>query len=166
MPGEVSATELQAEAAAFRDRFQTLLLATTSPDGTPDASYAPYVRNDTGATYVFISELARHTKNIFSNPVVSLMWIENEEETRNPFARKRLILDAIPTSVPKGSEEWTTSMNGLGERFGNTIGLLASLPDFHLVRLDIQSGNYVRGFGQAFEVTGNSLEICPIRRGS
>lgn len=166
MPKSLSGSELQTEAAAFRDQFRTVLLATTSEEGNPDASYAPYVADESGSVFILVSELAQHTKNIFANPVVSLMWIEDENNTRNPFARKRLILNAQPHRISRTNREWKSVIENLTEQFGKTIELLTSLPDFHLIRFDIKNGNYVRGFGQAFEVTGNKLLINPERRTS
>ena len=37
---------LQQEAVAFRAGWEGVMLATTAPDGTPDASYAPCVLDD------------------------------------------------------------------------------------------------------------------------
>lgn len=38
------------------------------------------------------------------------------------------------------------------ERFGETVDLLQSLPDFHLLALTPVSGKYIAGFGKAFSI--------------
>ncbi len=50
------------------------------------------------------------------------------------------------------------------ERFGSILGLLRGLRDFHLFAFDIKTGSYVRGFGQAWELRGNTLEIRGLRK--
>ena len=38
------------------------------------------------------------------------------------------------------------------EKFGETIELLRSLPDFHLLALTPVNGKYVAGFGKAYSI--------------
>ncbi|PPK76403.1 pyridoxamine 5'-phosphate oxidase [Methylobacter tundripaludum] len=45
---------------------QTLLLSTASASCVLDLSYAPFVRDQAGCFYIFVSELAGHTSNLFS----------------------------------------------------------------------------------------------------
>lgn len=47
---------------------QTLLLSTASANGVPDISYAPFVRDDAGNFYIYVSEMASHTANLQTNP--------------------------------------------------------------------------------------------------
>lgn len=49
---------------------QTLLLSTASVTGIPDLSYAPFVWDEAGCLYVFISELAVHTDNLYQSQKV------------------------------------------------------------------------------------------------
>ena len=43
------------------------------------------------------------------------------------------------------------------------VQLLAGLPDFMLFCFDALEGNYVRGFGQAYPVSGNDLVMAERR---
>ena len=164
MAKDLSPEALQQEAANFRDSFQSLLLATTSPQGQPDASYAPCIVDDNQAIYVFISELAQHTKNLLSVPQASLLFIADETDSRNIFARKRLSLNSIAEALPRDDPHWNDLLTQFEDKFGQTISLLKSLPDFHLIRFNIQQGNYVRGFAQAYALSGNQLEILSLRK--
>ena len=68
-------SNLPQEVISFRRNFKSVVLATVSPEGVPDASYTPYILDDNGNILIFISELAQHTKNLISSPVASLLWI-------------------------------------------------------------------------------------------
>ncbi len=164
MPKELSPAELQQEARAFRDGFATVLLATTDDNALPDASYSPCIIDADGRIAIFVSELASHTRNLFANPHASLMFIADESASRNLFARRRLILAATAEHLSREHGDWPTLMAQMRERHGNTIELLMSLPDFHLFRFSVNGGTWVRGFGQAFTVLNNQLEISAERR--
>ncbi len=155
--------QLQTEIQAFRDHFRTLVLATCSPDGRPEASLAPFVLDDEERPCVYVSELAAHTTNLLSNPRASLLFAEDEIEVRNPFARRRLVLHCQAKKLSgDGAEKILEKMEA---NFGETVRLLRNLPDFHLFAFDIIEGNYIKGFGQAWAITGNRLEVQFLRRG-
>ena len=153
---------LQQEARGFRNRFQSVLVSTADGKGTPDLGSAPFVLDDGERICVFISELAMHTRNLLDDSRACLAFMEAEEDCRNPFARKRLILHCRAERLASGKRE--RLLDRMEERFGSTLGLLRSLGDFHLFAFDIETGSYVRGFGQAWELSGNSLEIRGLRK--
>ena len=154
---------LQRQACAFRDRFETVLLATVDADCVPGISYAPFVLDDDQAICIYISELAEHTRNLMNRPRASLMFISEEKDARNLFARERLVLQC------HGEELRGEAARPILERmeacFGKTMELLRSLPDFHLFRFQVETGSYIRGFGQAWSLEGNGLKIRELRRG-
>lgn len=150
-------SNLHQEVSDFRRNFQSIVMATVSSDGVPDASYTPYILDDSGDIFIFVSELAQHTKNLINSAKVSLLWIANEEESRNLFARRRLTLQCDVKESQPDSAQWNTALTRMQHSHGKTIEVLRSLPDFHLFRLEPQHGNYVRGFGQAFTASGDEL---------
>jgi putative heme iron utilization protein len=91
------------EAGEFLAGFRSILMATTSADGVPDASYAPFVRIDDNAFYVNLSELSTHTGNLLTTPRVSVMLLQAENDTKQLFARKRLGFDADAKVVERDS---------------------------------------------------------------
>lgn len=130
---------------------QTLLLSTCSTD-LPDISYAPFVRDDQGYFYIFISELAKHTLHLLQNPKASILFIEPEAGCRNLFARARVVFNCRARTVSPGDPHHDRQLRALEDKFGNVVALLRTLPDFHLVELIPESGQYVAGFGKTYAV--------------
>lgn len=148
--------KLLPEIEEFKASRHSLQLATKSASGVPNASYAPYALADDGF-YILVSELARHGTNLKVSSDVSVMLVEDESEAKTIFARKRLTFDAHATQVDRESEAFTKGVTALSARFGEMIDSLAVLKDFNLFKLTPHNGLYVKGFGQAFSLTGTEL---------
>jgi putative heme iron utilization protein len=131
---------------------KTLLLSTSSTDGVPNISYAPFVHDDTGLYYIYVSELASHTVDLLNNPKASIMFICPESESHNLFARERAVLNCSVKEIIRNTEAYTQRIQALQEKFGKVVSVLCTLPDFHLFELRQESGRYVAGFGQAFAI--------------
>jgi heme iron utilization protein len=147
---------IKEEYIQFPDGFDSVLMATVSVDGVPDASYAVYLFHD-NAYYVYISELATHTENLMRSAKASLLFIENEEQAQNLFARQRMTLECSAQEIERGSDHFEQVLDLFIKRFGNFMQMLKSLNDFHLFRMSPQSGTYVRGFAQAYRLHGEGL---------
>jgi len=148
---EIDAARLQSRCDALIEQQQSLLMATLSPTGEADISYAPYLRHD-GVFYIFISQLARHTQNLLAHPQASLLFIEPEACAQNPFARQRLTLRCSAQVIAKSQADYDHRLAEMTEKFGPTVELLRGLPDFHLLALTPQDGLFVAGFGKAIAV--------------
>ena len=129
---------------------QSLLLATASIEGLPDISYAPFVRDKRGVFYIYVSELADHTKNLIQNPLASVLFIQPETKANNIFARERMTLQCKVTEIDKNTEIYRQQLASLKKKFGAVVELISSLSDFHMMALQPQSGVYVAGFGKAY----------------
>ncbi|HAS6038684.1 TPA: heme utilization protein HutZ [Vibrio vulnificus] len=147
---------LEPEIKEFRQERQTLQLATVDADGRPNVSYAPFVQNQEGY-FVLISKIARHARNLLENPQVSLMMIEDEEGAKQLFARKRLTFDAVASVIERDTQLWHQVITQMEERFGEIVSGLSQLEDFVLFNLKAERGLFVKGFGQAYQVSGNDL---------
>lgn len=147
----------RAECAAFPDRFRSLLLATASKAGEPNASYAPYLRDGTDFI-IYVSELAAHTHNLRDTGKASVFFIENEDQADNLFARRRLTFRCSASIVPRGTEAFARLIAALEARFGSTMRQLKDMTDFHLVRLTPHKATYVAGFARAFSLEGEALD--------
>ena len=145
------------EACEFLAAFRSLLMATVSADGIPDASYAPFVRIDDNAFYVNLSELSTHTGNLLSTPRVSVMFLQAEDDSKQLFARKRLSFDADVELVPRDTARWCQVMDLFADKFGDIMDLIRPLRDFKLFRFQLRSGVYVRGFAQAYPMEDPEL---------
>ncbi|MEG3219155.1 heme utilization protein HutZ [Vibrio gigantis] len=144
------------EIKEFRQERRTLQLATVDEEGRPNVSYAPFVQNQ-GGYFVLISDIARHARNLKANPQVSLMMIEDEESSKQLYARKRLTFDAQASVVERETELWTQVIGQMQDRFGEIIDGLSQLQDFSLFNLKAENGLFVKGFGQAYQVSGDDL---------
>lgn len=147
---------LEPEIKEFRQARRTLQLATVDENGRPNVSYAPYVQYQDGY-FVLISEIARHARNLQVNPSVSIMMIEDEGDSKQLFARKRLTFDAVASVVERDSKQWNLVIAQMKERFGEIIDGLSQLQDFVLFNLKAEQGLFVKGFGQAYQVSGDDL---------
>lgn len=158
--------EYEASCQALQQGKRSLLLSTLSEAGLPEISYAPYWRNEQCEFCIFVSRLAAHTMNLLANPVCSVLFIEDETESRNLFARERLSYRCEVEEAHTDSVEYGSTLDSMEAHLGATIPLLRGLPDFHLFKLKPQSGSYVVGFGKAFEVdpVDNSLSHLNVDR--
>lgn len=157
MTNNIDIDEVTSAFHTFRDSFRSVQLATVDKQGRPEASYAPCIR-DGKHIYVFVSELSRHTINLLHNPQVSLLFIESENEARQPFARRRLSYYAQVEEVARDSGPFDQILDEFQTQFGSIMDVLRGLKDFHLFRLVLESGSYVVGFGKAYELSGHDLD--------
>lgn len=156
-------TERQSLQQAFDGLIEgqnSLLIASINATGQADISYAPYVKDESGF-YIFVSELAKHTQNLLSHPHASVLFIEPEACAANPFARLRLTLDCRVQEISKTAPQYSQTLDAMAVKFGETVNLLRSLPDFHLLLLTPQSGQFVAGFGKAFSVDATGRLLWP-----
>ncbi len=137
---------------------QTLQLATLDTNGNPAISYAPFVRDEMGNFYIFISGLASHAQDLLQHPAVAVMLIADEQDARQIFARTRVTYQCSAEVVTRDTPEATSLLDAMQARFGEVVGVLRGLGDFVLFRLKPQSGRFVMGFGQAFVLTGDALQ--------
>lgn len=157
-------SQIQAEASGFLARFRTLVLATLSESQLPDCSTAPFVLEKDGSIYIYLSELAQHTKNLLANPAASLMMIADESASSNLFARQRLTLQAKAVEIMPDSPEYEQILDKMESELGNTIQVLRTLPDFHLFKFLVQHANYVQGFAKAYALQWPALEVIEHRQ--
>jgi len=142
---------------ALRDNASSAQLATLAKDSTPEASYAPCILF-AGDYYLFLSQLASHTANLVGNPELGLMLIEDEFEAVNAFARRRISLQGRAEPVERESDIFKSVLSEFHQRFGKVMKIIEPLPDFQLFCVCVTSGRFVRGFGQAYELTGERLD--------
>jgi putative heme iron utilization protein len=150
---------IQVTANQFRAQFKTVLMATLSDQQDTDASYAPFILDNQSRACIFVSALAKHTQNLMVHPKASLLWIEDEQQAANIFARERLTLQCSAEIIERNTAEWEALLEQFEQSHGETIALLKTLQDFQLIRFDAHKGLFVRGFGEAYPVSGNALDV-------
>jgi heme iron utilization protein len=146
--------------AAYQDlphRVSSLMLSTVNPDGTPHASYAPYILDSTYQIYILTSGLSAHTPNLLRTGQASVLIIEDEGQSQQVFARQRLTYDCQVSLIERGTERWETHLQAMADQFGEIIQMLRQLEDFQLFCLSPQGGRFVMGFGAAYAVDATNL---------
>lgn len=143
---------------ALLQGFQSIQLGTSNQNGVPEASYSPSVADEEGNFYVHVSELASHTSNLRDCARASVLIIEDESIAENLFARKRVVYQCSALLVERHSNEWESIVDKFEEKFGEIIGFLKTMEDFHLFKLTPKSGRLVLGFGQAYDLCGSGMK--------
>ena len=150
----------------MRDSSSAALLATLTDDQMPFASYAPLVWVGDHC-YLYLSDLASHTQNLKRCPSISLLLMEDEGRVSNAFARRRITFEAVVVVVEREDPLFAQALAEFRHCFGKVMKMIEPLPDFHLFRLHLQSGRFVRGFAQAYELSGDHLDrLTHIRPGN
>lgn len=147
----------------FTDRFQSAVIASVDTAGNPNASYAPFVRDEKGDFYLFLSGLARHTPNLFHQKKASLLFLEDEKEAENIFARKRLTYGCQVSLTERESPGYAAIDRLFEDKFGSFYGMLRTMPDFRMFRLHPLEGLLVLGFGLAYRIEGDSMDHLTLR---
>ena len=142
---------------ALREHCNGALLATLTANQLPCASYAPLVWID-DHYYLFLSDLAEHTRNLKRCSSISLMLIAAEEQAANAFMRQRITLQGTAETIRRDDSSFARVMALFHHRFGKVMKMIEPLADFHLFRLQLQNGRFVRGFGQAYDLSGEHLQ--------
>lgn len=157
-----SFSDIQTAYVQFPERLQSLMLSTIQADGQPQASYAPFVVDGERQFYIFVSGLSSHTQNLKTTAKAGILLIEDEADTRQVFARQRLMYDCRVELIERHAPQWTIWADKFQSRFGGIIDMLRQLPDFQIFKLTPQAGRFVVGFGAAYEVdTSNLNRLIP-----
>lgn len=154
---KIDIDEYKSQFIDFVDEYNSVQMATVDKDGMPEASYAPFVKLD-NEYYVYLSELSKHTGNLIDNGKVSLLIIENEQDAKHLFARKRVTYRASSMEIGRGSDEFASIMKNFEDKFGKFMLMLSNLKDFHLFKIRPDKGNFVAGFARAFYLEGENLD--------
>ncbi|MDP3516998.1 MAG: pyridoxamine 5'-phosphate oxidase family protein [Pseudohongiella sp.] len=135
---------------------KSLQLATLSPEGHPYASYAPFAIGEE-CLYVLLSDIALHAVNLRHHPQASVLIIEDEDSATELFARKRVNYSVKAELLEYQSEAWLQGMESLAGRHGERSRNLGEHSDFKMFRLKPERGRYVKGFGRAYDLEGETL---------
>lgn len=137
------------ETEEFINSFKSVILGTVSKDGEIDVTYAPHFKID-GEHYIYISEIGDHYTNLTeNNQKFEIMFLQEEKEALSIIARKRARFNVTAEFLPR-DEKFEKIMDIFEENIGETFKIIRKMEDFHLVRLNVLDGRYVKGFGQAY----------------
>lgn len=146
------------QVADFLAGFKTCMIASLTPEGKAYASTAPFAQ-DGNTFYVLISTVAQHGKNLLARDHVSLLFAEDESICIQPYARKRITIEASVNEIARETSDFEKGIDLIKNRFDTElVENLAKMGDFHLFALKVQDGSAVMGFGQAYRLDEN-LEV-------
>ena len=120
--------------------------------------------------YVLISEIAIHALNLIRTPKASVLIIEDEDTADELFARVRVNYSVSAQRIDPATDQeaWSEGLDALEQRHGVRPRKLGALKDFHLFKLVVEQGRFVRGFGQAYQFEGPhpyGMDIVHLRDG-
>lgn len=150
----------------FISNIKTAVIGTVDDENRPFSSYAPYIY-DNNRFYIYISDIATHAKNIQAHPNASLFFIEDERQTENLFARKRISLQCLSRKIERDSERFEEVFTLYREKFDvSMVEMLKKMTDFNLFELEVKSGEATFGFGEAYSIGGKDMNELVSREGS
>jgi putative heme iron utilization protein len=158
-----TAKELAVSAASLLADLRTLHLATVTPTGAPEASYAPYVVRG-GAFYVYLSALASHVANLRAGAQAGVLLVRDEAGSQELFARERLAARCRVEEEARETALWHEVLDRFETRFGDTAAVVRGLADFVLFRLVPEEGRVVAGFARAGVLDGAALRALLLAR--
>ena len=131
------------------ERFGVLGTLARKQDGWPFGSLVPYALDSKNQPIILVSQLAEHTRNIMSDPRVSLyVGQSNVGQTDiDPQASPRVTL--LANARPVAETETQKAKKLYLERFPEAIRNF-QMGDFFLLRLEPVHVRYIGGFGQMF----------------
>lgn len=139
--------------------MRSLQLSTVGENGVPHCGYTPYLHREPCCFYIFVSQLAAHTRNLLTNKMVAVMIMEDESSTSQIFARVRVHYLCEANPIAADSPEYALVLDDFQQRHGKMVGLLRQLPDFVLFQLQPINGQFVMGFGKAYTLAGDNLTV-------
>ncbi len=143
--------------------FQSVVLGTQGSNGYPFSSYAPFYY-DGEELYIFISDIATHAKNIHATHKASALFIEDEIKSTNIFARKRISLQCDVTQISREDERFNSVMKHFQDKFdASLIAMLMGMKDFNLYALKPIYGEATFGFGEAYNIGGEKMNMLVSR---
>jgi len=143
--------------AALKERVSSVHMATIGADGLPHTGCVPCIWFN-NHLHIFVSRLSVHTRDLLNNPALSAMLVEDEADSRQPFARIRLRYQCDAKIIEPNEPSYIERLEAFEAKHGKTVQLLRQLPDFVLFELVPSDAIFVMGFGQAYRLSGPNLE--------
>ena len=94
--------EVEEKIESLINRCSNLVIASTTDQGNPLSSQAPFAIGSDGSFLVLVSALAEHGKTLHSATRINIMLMEDESGLANPFARERLNYNCTVEEIKAG----------------------------------------------------------------
>ena len=138
-------------------------LGTLNAEGGPFVSMVPFAIEPGAACLVIhVSLLAPHTRNLLSNPVVSIMVMQPEVTGAPVHALPRISMDGTAARLQSESPSWLAARQAYLARFPEAEAM-THLGDFSFVAIYPTAARQVAGFGTARPLEAD--ELAEVLRG-
>ena len=96
--------------------------------------------------------MAKHFHNLNKNRFASIFFIEDENETENIFARKRVVYQCTTKKLTRNTDKFNSLIALFEQKHGATVSMLKDMKDFSFFEFEILKGEVVLGFGKAYNI--------------
>jgi hypothetical protein len=145
---------------ALRDMLHTQRVAslgTLNAEGGPFVSMVPFaIEPEAGCLVIHVSLLAPHTRNLLSNPAVSVMVMQAEVAGEPVHALPRVSMDGTAVRLLPQSPGWLAARDVYLTRFPDAEPM-THLGDFNFVVIHLTAARQVAGFGTARPLEAEDL---------
>ncbi|EAI4305035.1 hypothetical protein A0U21_06295 [Campylobacter lari] len=152
--------QLHDEINQFIQECKSIMISSLNLNNQAICSYAPIIKikND---FYIYISEIAEHFEGFkHNNKNIEIMFIEDEKDCMSIFARKRLKFRIECIEITRDNQLFEQVLNTYGnENNKEVIQVIKNMKDFHLFQLILKNGRYVKGFGKAYEINKEAINL-------
>ena len=155
----MSKEKAQEKLDVFLNNIRSVVLSTVDKEGEPFASYSPFVQDEEGSFYVFVSTAVQHSHNMYNTNKAHLLFIEDESATEHIYARRRLYFKAKAEKFEAQDERFEKIATLFEKRHGEEAALVRKMPDSRFYKLTPYDGNLVLGFGAAFKLDKSNKKI-------
>ena len=136
------------------------VLASAGPDGAPFASLVTPAASLDLSPLLWLSRLARHTRNLLADARCSLL-LAGPAEGANPQTAPRVTLIGTAALVQGGPVEGETALKARWLAIHPYALPYAGLADFSLWRLAVSEAHFVAGFAATARLTAAELTPDP-----
>jgi hypothetical protein len=130
----------------LRESFGVLSTMSLDVPGYPFGSIAPYCADERGTPIIYISHIAQHTRNILSDPRVSLTILERNEDSDDVQARGRVTCVANARAL--GDDD--AAVRARYFRYFPSARKYDETHSFSFFRLELVRVRFIGGFGQIY----------------
>ena len=145
---------------ALRDMLLTQRVAslgTLNAEGGPFVSMVPFaIDPEAGCLVIHVSLLAPHTRNLLTNPAVSVMVMQAEVAGEPVHALPRVSMDGTAARLEPQSPSWLAARDVYLARFPDAEPM-THLGDFNFVLIHLTAARQVAGFGTARPLEAEDL---------
>ena len=130
----------------------------TSHNGAPFVSMVSVARADDGsAFYIHVSRLAQHTRDMESDPRISLLLAQSDDGRADPQTLARVTIQCRAEKVERTDESYASIQAHYVTQFPASAQMF-SFGDFNLWTLVPEKVRFVAGFAKAFNLVPNDLK--------